>query len=55
MQNWKTTLAGVSGIIAGISLIVNGHVTEGVSSIVVGIGLLFAQDGGNAGGTAPQN
>lgn len=44
MKNWKTTLAGIASIITGISLIINGQLTEGVSAIVAGIGLIFATD-----------
>lgn len=46
MKNWKTTLAGISAIIAGVALFVNHpeQITEAVSSVSLGFGMLFAKD-----------
>lgn len=43
-KNWKTSLAGLGGIITGISLIVKGDIAGGVTGILTGIGLLAAKD-----------
>jgi hypothetical protein len=44
IKNWKTTLAGISTIIGGIVLIVQGNYAEGVTAIAAGIGLIKAKD-----------
>ena len=52
MKNWKTTLAGLSSIIGGISLFVNDNskLTESFTAVSIGIGLLFAKDFNVSGG-----
>ncbi len=49
MKNWKTTLAGVSMILSGVVLCVNGNYEAGVPSILGGIGLLVAKDHDKSG------
>lgn len=44
LSHYKTTLAGLSAIIGGVTLLANGQVVEGLTSIVTGIGLLTAAD-----------
>ena len=44
LKNWKTTLSGVSAILAGFTLIIKGDVGTGATSIITGFGLLFAKD-----------
>lgn len=43
-KNWKTSLAGVSAILAGVTLIIKGDIGPGATSIISGFGLLFAKD-----------
>jgi len=43
-KHCKTTLCGLAGIFAGVKLIVIGNISEGVTAIATGIGLVFAQD-----------
>ena len=43
-MNWKTTAAGLAAILGGAAMVLKGNVTEGITSIVAGIGLLFAKD-----------
>jgi len=40
----KTTLTGISGLLIGIVTIIKGDITTGVSSIIAGVGLIFAKD-----------
>jgi hypothetical protein len=47
IKNWKTSLAGIGSLITGIALIVKGSVTEGVTAIITGFGLIFAKDASN--------
>lgn len=51
MKNWKTTLAGISAIIAGVSLFFNhpDQINEAIASVVVGLGLIFAKDSNISG------
>jgi len=46
LKNWKTSSAGIISIAAGITVIVsdNTKITEGLTTILAGVGLLFAAD-----------
>lgn len=44
LTNWKTTLAGIASIITGIVSIVNGNMQVGISTIIVGLGLIMGKD-----------
>lgn len=53
MENWKTTSAGITSIVSGISTIVYSIytkdlnpsvITTGVTFILTGIGLILAKD-----------
>jgi hypothetical protein len=46
MKNWKTTVAGIASIIAGVSLYVNDstQLNEAIGLVVVGFGLIFGAD-----------
>ena len=46
LNNWKTSSAGIISIATGIIIIVNDKtkITEGLTAILAGIGLLFAAD-----------
>lgn len=47
--NWKTASAGILAIVAGIVMItVDKQIVEGVGSILTGIGLILAADGGKS-------
>ena len=56
MRNWKTSLAGVSTILAVFTKIVNGHVDWGtdIPILIAAIGLLVAKDHNVTGGSVPQ-
>ena len=43
-MNWKTTLSGIALIASGIVTCINGHLQEGITQIVGGIGLIAAKD-----------
>jgi L-aminopeptidase/D-esterase-like protein len=43
----KTTLAGFGGLFIGIATILKGDVATGVTSIITGVGLIFAKDFSN--------
>lgn len=43
-MNWKTTSSGIAAILAGAALILKGNITEGIASIIAGIGLMSARD-----------
>lgn len=45
-QNWKTTSAGIIMISSGLAIIINNHamITESLTPILAGLGLLFAAD-----------
>jgi len=49
IKNWKTTSAGILSIAGGIILLINNKsaAMEGLTSILAGIGLLFAADSSN--------
>jgi len=60
MKNWKTTSTGITMIIAGIvgcyfawknNQLNEGTVTGSVTSVLAGIGLIFAKDNNVTGGT----
>lgn len=53
MKNWKTTLAGVAGLISVISKVVGeGKITaDDVALALAALGLLFAKDCNVTGGT----
>lgn len=42
--NWKTTGAGIASILAGVVLYFKGEPTIAISTILTGIGNLFAKD-----------
>lgn len=44
LQNWKTTLTGIGSIGLGLYEISKGNFETGVSSILLGVGMLFAKD-----------
>jgi hypothetical protein len=44
LKNWKTNLTGLGALISGIAQLVTGHINEGVSTIIVAIGLFSAKD-----------
>lgn len=46
-RNWKTSLAGLAAVLTGVAALANGDFTTGGSSLVGGIGLIFARDQGN--------
>jgi hypothetical protein len=53
-KNWKTTLAGLGGIITGIALVVKGDIVGGISAVVTGVGLVAAKDSNVTGGDVKQ-
>ena len=44
LKSWKTTLFGLGSIFSGVVMIVKGHIPEGVTSIMAGLGLTAAKD-----------
>lgn len=45
VKNWKTTLAGIATILAGVSKAINeGLSVEALGLIVAGIGLVLGRD-----------
>jgi hypothetical protein len=44
MKNWKTTLAGVGSIIAGVALIAKGQTEAGIGLITAGLVGIGAAD-----------
>lgn len=45
LKNWKTTLAGIATILAGVSKAVNeGLTVEALGLIIAGIGLVLGKD-----------
>lgn len=54
MTNWKTTIAGVAVLAAGIYLIAIGKIVEGIALIPVAIGFFNAKDFNVTGGTKEQ-
>ena len=55
VKNWKTTLAGISALLAVAVKVVNGSGVgaEDIAIITGALGLLFAKDGNVTGGTKP--
>jgi len=55
MKNWKTTLVGITIIIAGIYVFVTTKDwTQAGIAVTAGIGLLLAKDNNVTGGTVAQ-
>lgn len=61
MKSWKTTSAGITLIVAGICgfIFANHPLTQeaiigSITSILTGIGLIFAKDSNVTGGTTQQ-
>jgi len=61
--NWKTTGAGVAGILSAAADIINqlvtgnpdaNHLMVDVTGIITALGLIFAKDGNVTGGTVQQ-
>lgn len=49
-KSWKTTLCGFAAIFTGIkTIITTGNFADGITTITVGIGLIFAKDGDVSG------
>lgn len=62
-KNWKTTSTGITMIVAGIvgfyfafkgGQVNEGTITGSLTSVLAGIGLLFAKDNNVTGGTVVQ-
>lgn len=49
-KNWKTTLTGIGLVVTGVAMYVNGNLEGAISSILGGIGLIFAKDYNVTGG-----
>jgi len=50
LKSWKTTVIGIGTIFIGIKAILTGQSNaEAISSIIAGIGLIFAKDGDVSG------
>jgi len=44
-RNWKTTVAGIAAILGGVKIyITTGNINEALTSLIAGMGLLFAKD-----------
>ena len=43
-KNWKTTFFGLSAVLSGAALIIKGHISEGVTAILAGLGLAVSKD-----------
>lgn len=61
MKSWKTTSAGILAIVGGITLLVFANhpltseaIMGAVTSILSGIGLMFAKDNNVTGGNVQQ-
>ena len=63
LKSWKTTLAGIATILAGLAALAKCLTAATISTecllaalavIGPGVGLLFAKDGNVTGGTTPQ-
>lgn len=54
MKNWKTSIAGIATIAAGVALLITGKVTEGITAITAGAGLLASKDHNVTGGEVNQ-
>lgn len=57
MKNWKTTLAGISSIIGGISIYFNHpeQIEAALSAVALGIGLILSKDYDNNIGGGSNN
>jgi hypothetical protein len=44
LKNWKTSLFGLGGLITGVATIFKGDVYNGITAILVGLGLISAKD-----------
>ena len=44
-KNWKTTVCGVAAILGGVKIfITTGSINDALTSVIAGVGLLFAKD-----------
>jgi hypothetical protein len=43
-KNWKTSLLGIGSIVTGVALFLTGDQAGAITSIMSGIGLMFAKD-----------
>jgi hypothetical protein len=43
-KHWKTSGAGIGAILCGIGCIIKGDLTNGITAIITGIGLISAKD-----------
>jgi hypothetical protein len=43
-KNWKTTFFGISAVLSGAALIIQGHLTEGITAVLAGLGLTVSKD-----------
>lgn len=43
-KHWRTTLVGISAVIGGVILIIDGKIVEGISAISAGVVGIFAKD-----------
>lgn len=50
LKSWKTTLTGIGLVVTGVAMYVNGNLEGAISSILGGIGLIFAKDYNGTGG-----
>lgn len=44
IQNWKTSFFGITSILSGAALIFKGQLSEGVTAVLTGLGLVVAKD-----------
>lgn len=44
LQNYKTSAPGIAGVLIGVAAVITGKVAEGITTIVVSIGLLGSKD-----------
>lgn len=44
ITNWKTTLAGLTTVLAGIVKIINKDLVGGVTLVATGLGLVHSKD-----------
>ena len=50
LKNWKTTLVGITAILVGVkTFITSGSIQDAYTSIIAGIGLIFAKDNDQTG------
>jgi hypothetical protein len=43
-KNWKTTFFGITTVLSGVALILQGSLVEGIAAITTGLGLGVAKD-----------